>query len=117
MEFTLEKVKDLFNKSQFSSICKTVGSDLSSLKLLPPDSRVLIAHANVHAGRVQVASALAQSIKQAKASPPVTAHAFIVSGLLNNRDGHIDKAGTDFRAALRAAKEERDPIWSAWAHA
>src|SRR6188474_117563 len=79
MDFTFEKVKDLFNKGQFASICKTVGSDLSSLKLLPPDARVLIAHASVYAGRVQ--------------------------------------AATDFRSALRLAREERDTTQLAWAHA
>ncbi len=117
MEFTLEKVKDLFNKGQFSSICKTVGSDLSSLKLLPPDARVLIAHANFYAGRVQVASALAESVIHGKASPAATAHAFIVSGLLHKRDGHVDKAATDLRNALRVAREERDTTQLAWAHA
>src|SRR5688572_13932245 len=117
MDFTFDKVKDISNKGQFASICKTVGSDLSSLKLLPPDARVLIAHANVYAGSVQVASALTQSVIHGKGSPAVTAHAFIVSGLLNKRDGQIDKAATDFRSALKLAKEERDTTQMAWAHA
>ena len=117
MEFTLEKVKDLFNTGQFSGICKAAGSDHISLKLLPPDARVLIAHAHVYAGRSQVASALAQSLIQGKNSPAVTAHALIVSGLANKRDGHIDRAEADFRNALRLAKEERETTQLAWAHA
>jgi len=100
MEFTLEKVKDLFNTGQFSGICKAAGSDHISLKLLPPDARVLIAHAHVYAGRSQVASALAQSLIQGKNSPAVTAHALIVSGLANKRDGHIDT-----RCELRSERE------------
>ena len=42
---------------------------------------------------------------------------YIVSGLLNKRDGQIDKAATDFRSAVRLAREERDTTQSAWAYA
>jgi tetratricopeptide (TPR) repeat protein len=117
MESTLDRVKDLFNKGQFLGICKTVGADLPSLKLLPPDARVLIAHANVYAGRDQIASALADSVIGGKASAALIARALMVSGLLNKRGGHIEKAATDFRNALSLAKEERDTTQLAWAHA
>jgi DNA-binding NtrC family response regulator len=116
MKVTLEKVKDLFKSGQFLDICKSVGSDLSSLKLVPSDVRVLIAHASVYAGSDQVASALAQSVIRDKVAPAVVAHAYIVSGLLNRRDGDIDRAASDFRNAVRLAREDRATAQLAWAH-
>jgi len=117
MEFTLEKVKELFSKGQFSSICKAVGTDVSSLKLLPPETRVIVAHANVYAGSPQIASVLAQSVVEGRSSAAAVAQAHIVHGLLNRRAGCIDTAATDFRNAIRVAKESRETTQLAWAHA
>jgi DNA-binding NtrC family response regulator len=117
MEFTLESIRDLFVKGQFSTIARATGSDISSLKLFPPDIRVRIAHANVYAGGIQLASALAESVRQLNASPDAVAHSFVVSGLIKKREGDIEKAAADFRGAMRVAKEAGDNVQSAWAHA
>jgi len=117
MQFTLERARDLFNKGQFSTISQTAGSDFSSLKMLPTDIRILIAHANVYAGRIQLASTLAESVRQTNASASSVAQSWIVSGLINKREGNIDKAAAEFRNALRVSKEAQDRVQLAWAHA
>jgi DNA-binding NtrC family response regulator len=117
MEFTLERTKDLFDKGQFSIISHAAGSDVSPLRLLPPDVRILIAHANVYAGRVQVASALAESVRQSNSSPAAVAQSFIVNGLIDRREGNIERAAANFRNALRVAKEAQDRVQLAWAYA
>ena len=117
MQFTLERAKDLFNKGQFSAISQAAGSDVSSLRLLQPDVRVLIAHANVYAGRVQLASVLAESVRQTTASASAIAQSFIVSGLNNKREGQIERAAAEFRNALRISRESQDKTKLAWAHA
>ena len=117
MEFTLEKARDLFDKGQFSTISQAAGARLFIAQTTPPELRVLIAHACVYTGRVQLASNLAESLRHLNASPSVVAHSHIVSGLIRKGEGRIDEASAEFRNAARAAKEGGDKYQLAWAQA
>jgi hypothetical protein len=116
MEFTVGKAQDLFDKGQFHTISHAAGrEDSSFLASLPPELRVLIAHACVYTGRIQIATSLAESAKRANESPSVVAQAHIVTGLIRKREGQVDKAAAEFRNAVRIAKEGRDKYQLAWA--
>ena len=115
MEFALGKTQDLFDKGQFHIISQAAGQNFSPLIGLAPELRVLIAHACVYTGRVQVASNLAESVKHADASLSVVAQSHIVSGLIRKREGHVDQAAAEFRRGT--VKEGHDKYQLAWAQA
>ena len=117
MEFSVGKTQDLFDKGHFNIISQAAAQDVSSLNSLAPELRVLIAHACVYTGRIQVASHLAKSVTHASASLSVVAQSHIVSGLILKRQGQVEQAAAEFRHAVRIAKEGRDKYQLAWAQA
>jgi hypothetical protein len=106
MELTLEKARDLFDKGQFSGLSQASGIDFPSLKLLPPELRVLVAHASVYTGRVQLAADLADSVRQTNAAPSVIAKSHVVSGLIRKRQASA-RMGT--RSSLSTTSSGRPP--------
>ena len=73
MELSFGKTQDLFDKGHFLIISQAAAQEVSSLTSLAPEIRVLIAHACVHTGRIQVATNLVQSVMLANASLSVLA--------------------------------------------
>ena len=117
MELSFGKTQDLFDKGHFLIISQAAAQEVSSLTSLAPEIRVLIAHACVHTGRIQVATNLVQSVMLANASLSVLAESHIVLGLIRKRQGHVEGAAAEFRHAVRTAKEGRDKYQLAWAQA
>ena len=117
MEFTFAKTQDLFDKGHFLNISQAAGHEISSLTSLAPEIRVLIAHACVHTGRIQVATNLAQSVMDASPSLSVLAQSHVVLGLIRKRQGFVEQAAAEFRHAVRTAKDGRDKYQLAWAQA
>jgi DNA-binding NtrC family response regulator len=117
MDLTLGKIRDLFDKGQYSKISQAAGSDIAHLKTLQPELRALVAHALVYTARSEIATELSLSLRHSSTPLPVIAESHIVVGLIRKREGLIEEASIEFRTAARCAQESRDKYQLAWAQA
>ena len=115
MMISLSDAERLFNAGELSELLRLSDFSSAAARSIDPRLRVVLAHALALTGRLTIARELA-ALDAPTVNVSIRSRAAAIVGLVEQAEGNIDAAATQFQTAIRMARESKDGERIAWAY-